>query len=177
MINILVIYGSKYGSSERYAHMIEKNIKCKTVKAESITSDMIKSACMLIFIGGIYAGKLKGLDALHKKIHLFNGNKVILIAVGASPYDESAVKHLREKCTKGFPEGTAFFYARGSYNEKGMTFTDRTMCRMLRKSISKKAPDELEPWMIAMLEAGENSCSWVNESYLQPVYTYIKAAQ
>ena len=177
MKNILVIYGSKYGSSERYAHMIEKSIKCKTVKADYITSDMIKSACTLIFIGGIYAGKIRGLDALRKKIHFFNGNNVILVAVGASPYDESSVKMLRKKCVNGFPEGTAFFYARGAYNEKGMTFTDRTICRMLRKSISKKAPDELEPWMIAMLEAGENSCSWVNESYLQPVYTYIKAAQ
>ena len=177
MKNILVIYSSKYGSSEQYARMIEKNIKCKTVKAESITSDMIKSACTLIFIGGIYAGKIRGLDALRKKIHVFNGNNVILVAVGASPYDESSVKMLRKKCVNGFPEGTAFFYARGAYNEKAMTFTDLTMCRMLRKSISKKAPDELEPWMIAMLEAGENSCSWVNESYLQPVYTYIKAAQ
>ena len=50
-----------------------------------------------------------------------------------------------------------------------MFLADRTLCRMLRKAVSKKKPEDCEVWEKALLEAGNQKHNWTDRSYLAPV--------
>ena len=66
------------------------------------------------------------------------------------------------------------FYGRGTYDESRMDFKDRTLCRMLKKSLSKKDPSTFEPWMKALFEVDGKAGDWIDEKYLDPLVEYIK---
>ena len=55
-----------------------------------------------------------------------------------------------------------------------MTFADRTLCKMLRKAVSGKDPDNYEVWEKALMSVGENEKGyWIDESYIEPVMDAI----
>ena len=58
--------------------------------------------------------------------------------MGASPYDEKALKEVKEHNLKDDLHDIPMFYGRGAWDEEAMTFTDRTMCRMLQKGSREK---------------------------------------
>ena len=54
-----------------------------------------------------------------------------------------------------------------------MSFTDRTLCKMLQKSVAKKDPSAYEPWMTALMCAVGQKCDWTDKKYLEPLIRYI----
>ena len=74
---------------------------------------------------------------------------------------------------KGELSGIPVFYGRGAWDENRMTLPDRTMCRMLQKSVAKKDPADYEPWMKALMCAVGQSCDWTDREYLTPLLEYL----
>ena len=58
--------------------------------------------------------------------------------MGASPFDQKAFDQVKTQNMRGLPEGIPVFYARGAYDEKRMSLKDRTLCRMLKKTLTGK---------------------------------------
>ena len=57
-----------------------------------------------------------------------------------------------------------------------MSFTDRTLCKMLRKAVAKKDPKDRELWEGALMECKEDEgFDWTDKSYLEPIIEAIKA--
>lgn len=54
-----------------------------------------------------------------------------------------------------------------------MTFGDRTLCKMLQKSVAKKKPEEYEPWEKALMCAAGQKCDWTDRKYLEPLLKYL----
>ena len=50
-----------------------------------------------------------------------------------------------------------------------MNFVDRNLCKMLRKAVEKKNPEDYEIWEKALMEAGDDNCDWTDEKYLEPI--------
>ena len=75
---------------------------------------------------------------------------------------------------RGLPEGIPVFYARGAYDEKRMSLKDRTLCRMLKKTLTGKDPSQLEPWQQALLEAGDEGHDWTDPGELASLRKYLK---
>lgn len=65
------------------------------------------------------------------------------------------------------------FYGRGAWNESKMKFIDRTLCRILQKSVAKKDPSTYEPWMKALMCAKGQNCDWTDKKYLVPLLEYL----
>ena len=55
-----------------------------------------------------------------------------------------------------------------------MTFVDRTLCTMLKKSIAKKDPSTYEPWMAGLMSAVSPNEDWTDKKYLAPLLEYVK---
>ena len=94
--------------------------------------------------------------------------------VGASPYDEKSIKEVKERNLQGKLSDIPMFYVRGAWDEKKMSFKDRTLCNLLKKSISKIDPSEYEPWMAAIMSVNGESCDWSDKKYLEPLVEYLK---
>ena len=49
-----------------------------------------------------------------------------------------------------------------------MSLKDRTLCRMLKKTLAGKELSQLEPWQQALMEAGDEGHDWTDSKELVP---------
>lgn len=169
----LILYRSKYGSSAKYARMLGEELNCPVQELGKRLPDL--SECgRIVFVGGIYAGGINGLNILRKSQAARTGKKLALLAVGASPCDEKAIEELRARCCVGVFAGVPLFYARGAWDETKMDRKDRFLCTLLQKAVSKKPPEECEPWMAALLQAKGQTCDWTDRACLEPLLTFLR---
>ena len=95
------------------------------------------------------------------------------MCVGASPYDEGALKEIKARNLTGDLKEIPLFYGRGAWDESSMKFVDRTLCRLLQMSVAKKDPSTYEPWMKALMCAAGQTCDWTDKKYLTPLLDYL----
>ena len=166
----IVIYKSKYGASKKYAQWISEatGFPCVSTKEADISE---AAKCDVILVGGgIYASGIACVSYLKKNIGKLKGKKIIVFTCGASPYDEKSVNEIIKRNMKDDLEGIPVYYCRGSFDMKEMSFADRTLCCMLRKSLAKKDPKEMEVWERALMEATDNEAhDWTDKSYIESV--------
>ena len=67
------------------------------------------------------------------------------------------------------------FYCRGAWNIAQMNFLDRTLCKLLRNAVRKKAPEDYAPWEAALMEAGDENRDWTDKKYLEPILAKVNA--
>ncbi len=139
-----------------------------------MTVDEVMPYKTVIFCGGIYASRIAGLPFLKKNIDKLKNKKVAVLCVGASPYDESAFAEIRAHNLTGDLKNISLFYGRGAWNESKMNFVDRTLRKMLLKSVAKKDPSTYEPWMKALMNARGQNCDWTDRKYLAPLLDYLQ---
>ena len=120
---------------------------------------------------------MAGLNILRKVYDRIRQKRIIILCVGASPFDEKAVAEVKTRNLKKDLHDLSFFYVRGAWNEKCMTFKDRTMCRMLQKMIARQDEASCEPWMKELLNAQGKVCDWTDKKNLLPILTYVRAEQ
>lgn len=171
MNKTLILYKSKYGSAAKYAAWLNEALQ-GDIKSLDAFDYNFNDYDQIVLIGGIYAGGIAGIKKLKKHMSALTAKKLVVLAVGASPYDEAAVSKLKAQNQE--MSGIPLFYARGAYDEQKMKLIDRTLCKTLRKSLTKKDPAEFEPWMKALAEAGNGSHDWSDPSQLAPLIEHLK---
>lgn len=174
MSELLVLYKSKYGSTKKYVQWLQEETGCDVFPAEEYKNGDFSGYSTVIFAGGIYAGGIAGLSVLKKNLRSLSGKYVAVLAVGASPFDQKAFDQVKAQNMRGLPEGIPVFYARGAYDEKKMSLKDRTLCRMLKKTLAGKELSQLEPWQQALMEAGDEGHDWTDSKELVPLLKYLK---
>lgn len=174
MNKIVVLYKSKYGATKKYASMLQDELSCDIYSITDYKKISFESYDCIIFAGAIYAGGIAGLNILRKIYKNIKHKKIIILCVGASPFDERAIEEVKTRNLKEDLKGIPFFYARGAWNESIMTFKDRIMCKMLQKMIAKQDIDSSELWMKELLCSQGKVCYWTDKENLLPILKYIK---
>ena len=96
--------------------------------------------------------------------------KIIVFCCGASPYEQNAFEAIVKHNFTGELAGLPCFYCRGTFDMSEMSFKDRTLCKMLRKVVSGKNPNEYEAWEKGLMEVGENERGdWIDKAYIEPI--------
>ncbi|HIS45934.1 MAG TPA: flavodoxin [Candidatus Scatomorpha merdigallinarum] len=173
MPDTLILYKSKYGASRRYAALLAERLGCEALELDKAGEATLRGKGTVILAAGVYAGGIAGLSKFAKLLRAVPGVRAAVLAVGASPYDEKALRELRER-SKALPGSVPLFYARGAWDEEAMSFKDRTMCKMLQKMVAKQDPGSTEPWMCELLAAMGEKRDWVDAEYLKPLLEYIE---
>ena len=184
MNKILVIYKSKYGSTKKYVDMLKAELEnrdegrgksvCDIVAVEQFDKALLENYNTVIVAGAVYASGISGLNVLKKNWDVMKDKKTAVFCVGASPYDEKAIREVKDNNLKGELKDIPLFYGRGAWDESRMTFKDRTLCRLLQKMVAKQNPEECEPWIKALLSAVGQKCDWTDRKYLLPLFEYIR---
>ena len=138
MKSCVVLYQSKYGTTKKYAEWLAEELSCDLIETKKATIEQIEKYKTIILGGGIYASGIAGISFLKKYHERLKNKKVIVFAVGASPYDEKAIAALREHNFKEEYSHIPLFYCRGAWNEAVMSWTDRLLCSLLKKLLRKK---------------------------------------
>lgn len=170
----IILYQSKYGATKKYADWLveETGYDCIETKAAKVAN--LQNYDVIILGGGVYASGIAGLQFIKKNIGRLENKKIVVFAVGASPYDEKAIMQIREMHFKDGLRNIPLFYCRGTWDEEKMKLADRTLCKVLQKVVAKQNPDEYEPWQIALMCAVGQKCDWTDKSYLESLLKYIE---
>jgi menaquinone-dependent protoporphyrinogen IX oxidase len=174
MNKILAMYKSKYGATKKYAEWLSKELSCDVIETKKAKVEDVLAYETIILGGGIYASGIAGISFLKNNFEKLKGKKIIVFAVGASPYNEKAMHDLKERNFKDELAGIPCFYCRGAWNEEKMSLVDRTLCKMLKKAVAKKKPSEHEPWETALMEAIGNNHDWTDKKELKLLLEYIR---
>ncbi|MBQ7954691.1 MAG: flavodoxin [Lachnospiraceae bacterium] len=170
----IILYQSKYGATKKYAEWLKEATQFDCIETKSADIKKVQEYDVIILGGGVYASGIAGLSFLKKNIQNLKDKKIAVFCVGASPYDEDALaegyKHNFKEALQGLP----CFYCRGAWNEDAMSFTDRTLCKMLKKAVAKQDPSTYEPWQKALMSAVGQNCDWTDRKYIAPILEYIK---
>lgn len=76
---------------------------------------------------------------MKKNINKLKNKKIAILCVGAFPSDEGAFAEIKARNLPGALKEIQLFYGRGAWDENKMKFMDRTLCKMLQKSVAKKS--------------------------------------
>lgn len=173
MVKGIIVYQSKYGATKKYAEWLQDITDFHCIETSNANVSEVAQYETIILCGGIYASGIAGLSFLKKNIDKLRNKKLVILCVGASPYDEGAFTAIKEHNLTGDLRDIPFFYGRGAWNESKMKFMDRMLCKMLKKSVAKKDPSTYEPWMKALMCAVGQNCDWTDKKYLTPLIDYL----
>ena len=135
-MGVKIVYGSHYGTTERYAQELSRRIGIPAVDYRKIGE--ISSQDTVIYLGGLYAGGLVGLKKSLPKLK--TAANLIVVTVGlADPEEEENVQHIREELTAK----TTFIHLRAGIDYGKLNMLHHTMMRMLYSQIKKKPVDQL----------------------------------
>lgn len=170
----IIVYKSKYGATKKYAEWLSKETGFDVYNVKKIKIQDLEPYNVIIFGGGVYATGIAGLNFLKKNMTRLNHKKVIVFCDGASPYDKKAIAEIKRRNMIDELANIPLFYCRGGWDVQSMSFIDRNLCKMLKKSVAKKNPSEYEIWESALMAAGEEKCDWTDKKYLLPILEEIQ---
>ena len=90
----IVLYESKYGSTERYAKWIAQELNCKISKLSETNIDELKNYDNIIYGGWIHAGKLKGFNKIQENDDKLKNKNLIVFSVGLSKNRRSKLQKI-----------------------------------------------------------------------------------
>lgn len=172
-MNGVILYKSKYGATRKYVEWLVEETGFNIVEVSKAKIDVIKKYDVIVLGGGIYESRIAGISFLKKNIKDLQDKKIIVFCDGASPLDEKSFEEIKKRNMKGELKNIPCFYCRGQWDLEVMSLIDRTMCKMLIKSISKKDVNELQIWERALIDAGDKKCDWTDKRYLKPILESI----
>lgn len=173
-MNGIILFQSKYGATKKYAAWLAEETGFGLKETKKAKTEELQKFDTIILGGGVYASGIAGLSFLKKNIKALKGKKIIVFCVGASPYEENSFREVISRNMKDKLSDIPCFYCRGIWDLSSMTFSDRTLCKMLQKAVAKKVPEELAVWEKALVAANDSYCDWTDKKYLTPI---LKALQ
>lgn len=154
----IIAYRSKNGYTKKYANWLAQELHCDCKESPSI-SDLL-SYDTIIYGGGLYIGKINGIELITSNFDQLKDKQLILFAVGISPGKENELETLWKNNLpeKEQAETIQTFYLRGGFNYKKLSFKDKFLMYGLKKFYleRKKNPTEDDKGMLAMYDAPQD---------------------
>ena len=156
-MNAIVIYKTKYGSTQTYAQWIAEELGCEAVDAKKVKIEDIEKYDTVIYGGGLYAEVINGVSLITKNIERLNGKKIIVYTTGITPTDcrDYYDKLVIEKNFKdGIENRIKIFNFPGKMIISELSVVHRTALKTLKKIMKgKENPTEMEKLLVELCDA------------------------
>ncbi len=148
MKDVFIIYESKYGHSKKYALALSEALKCEISEKKKIDKNKLLNSETIVFLGGLYAGKLNGFDIITKNFDKLKNKNIIVVPVGLlNPDNPENLEHTKESvCKKLSPEikeKLTFFSLKGGIDYSKLGFKDKMMMSFMYKALAKRGVENL----------------------------------
>ena len=135
----IIIYGSRYGSTEKYASELSSRADIPAVNYKS--SPRLTGFDTIVYIGALYAGGIMGLRKTLGGLTPDSGRRLIIVTVGlADPQiPENRVNilsSLRSQLPPELFQTAQIFHLRGGIDYGRLSLGHRTAMALLNKSIN-----------------------------------------
>ena len=169
-MNTLIIYGSQYGTTKRYAERFAEISHFPIISYENAKS--LTNYERIIYFGGLYAGGIKGLN---KTVGRLSPNtKLIIVTVGlADVSDKENISNIRNSIRKQVPENllkaSSVFHLRGGIDYSKLNFKHKIIMKMLYHSLENKPIESLTQEDKALIETYNKKADFVDYDSLKQI--------
>ena len=136
----LIVYGSQYGTTQRYAERFSQLTRLPCISSEAVKD--LSCYGRVIHFGGLYAGGVKGLRRTLRALGEHTG--LIIVTVGlADVTDEENLANIRNALRRQVHghllEKTQVFHLRGGIDYRKLSLKHKAMMTLLYHSVKKPA--------------------------------------
>lgn len=178
-MNTIVVYCSKYGSTEKYAHWIAEELGCSAKKLSEVQAESLARYDTIVYGGGLYAGTIAGFKKFLSKLGKTNGKKLLLYMVGlTNPEEEDIYLETAEKNIPQQWKGKFQIFAfQGDQQFGKMSALHKLMMRMPKSMAQKKPPEERTAQEQKFIDNFGKDIFFADRAYLAPLVNYIKSTE
>lgn len=198
MQDTIVIYKSKYGAAEQYAHWIAEELQCPVLELDQVKKSDILENRNIIFGGGVHAGGIEGIDKFLKltkkqfknwfyaahdsnadfQLGLYKPTKnIVFFAVGISLRDQQAREDLRYvNFDKKWLRQAECYFLDGRYEPEKVKGGDKTVIGLTLKMIDSMGSQMTESQRL-LKERIKNGCDLMDRSQIKPIVDRIRGDQ
>lgn len=174
MQKTIVVYKSKYGSTEKYAKWISEETQADIFKAKEVNVEKLKEYDTIVYCGGLYAGGILGFSLIKNNFSKLCDKKLIIVAVGATLKKEDASEEVKNhNLPEEMKDRVLFFLLRGGLNYKKMNIIDRLLMFLLVKSIKKKKTEELDKDSTGIIASYGKVVDFTNKKSITPIVNAV----
>lgn len=168
----IIIYGSKYGSTRRYAEKLSEKTGISAVSCKEVS----ELSCWetIVYMGALYAGGVMGLAKTLRHFSLGKGQKLIIVTVGLSdPEDAQTVNNIQTSLQTQLPTEVVsqakIFHLRGGIDYRRLSPGHRTVMALLHQAL-RRIPDEKQSAENrALLETYGKHVDFTDFNALEPI--------
>lgn len=166
----VIIYGSCYGTSERYARELARQTGAELHAAKDLRD--LTGCGLAVHIGGLYAG---GLAGLRQTLRLLPPDCWLMaVTVGlADPALPENVRNIRASLDRQIPpdvrERALFYHLRGGIRYDRLNLRHRVMMGMLRQTLLRRPAASLTEEDRLLLETYGKETDFTDLSALEPI--------
>lgn len=182
MKNVVVVYESKYGYTEKYAKWISEELDTDLFSTSDINLEKLNNYNCIIYGGGLYAGRISGINLITKNYDKLKDKTVVVFTCGlADPKEEINIENIKVSLSKAFDEKAMkdikFFHLRGGINYKKLNFMHKAMMAMIKKVLSKKDPKELKSEEVTLLDTYGKEIDFSDKDTIAPIVEFVKEVE
>lgn len=174
-MNRLIIYGSHYGTSKRYAKKLASITQIEAKSYEEVKE--LGSYDQIIFIGGIYALAIRGLKEILKQLP--SPIPIIIVTVGLSNPDITSVRVnwnqlVRSHVNEEIYEHAKVFHLRGAIDYKKLSLKHKLMMILAYLKTRLTAKNKRNSDTQQMIETYNTHIDFIDFSQLNVIMNELK---
>lgn len=173
----IIVYGSQYGSTCRYAKKLSKQTNIPAVSYKQIPD--LSDMKTIIYLGGLYAGGVLGLLKTLRSFSLHREQTLIIVTVGlADPKEPENQENIRASLQERLPaelfHQAKIFHLRGSIDYKNLNLRHRAMMTLLYQTVRKTPPEKQTAENRAFVETYGKQVDFTDFNELEPIIREIR---
>ena len=170
--DMIIIYGSCYGTTKKYAEELSGRFGCEAVSYENVND--INAYQTIIYMGGLYAGGVQGMKKTLKKLSDISDKIICIVTVGlADPTDEKNIEHIRKNMKTQVSEElfnkAKIFHLRGGIDYSKLNFLHKKMMGLVYKKAVSVLVEDRDAELSAMIETYNKQADFVDFDSLDPI--------
>ena len=176
----IVIYQSKYGTTERYARWIAEELNGAIVPYSRVTLAQLENYQNIVFGGAVYIGETSGTDFFKKYAPILKTKRLFLFTVGISdPAETGNQAVIRQSLKKQIPsdiyDRLHIYHFSGALDFETMTFAHRTIMKMIVGTLKRTDVNVRTPEDNSIIEAYGKSLDLTNRADIYPLIEAVRA--
>jgi menaquinone-dependent protoporphyrinogen IX oxidase len=169
---VIVIYKSNTGFTQKYSEWISDTLGCTLISLSEANSLKLNQYDIIIFGGGMHAGKINGIKFIKNNLSVFKDKQVVIFATGGTAPIPGEVEKFRKN---NIPEdeNIPFFYFQSGMNYEKMKGADKILMNIFKLVLKmSKSKSDIER---GTEEAIKNSYDYSSHEQIEPLLKYVKS--
>lgn len=173
----IILYGSKYGSTRRYAEKLSERTGIPAFSYQEAPD--FSSRDTIVYLGALYAGGILGLAKTLRGLSLRKGQKLVLITVGlADPQEPENQENIRVSLQRQLPaelfSRAKIYHLRGGIDYQKLSFGHRTAMTLLYQSLRRTPIEKQTAENRALIETFGNQVDFTDFNMFAPILQELR---